>query len=144
MASKGIFEQLTTDHREVDDLMNRIEKAQDERSPEEVGLVFGAIEADTRIKADRLVAALGPEETARRRELRARLDRLEADEPPPLPRARVLAESSPEAGPTHLLIRGQYGRNGPEVQPGFPAVLAAEGPDPIIRPTAHSTKRLGA
>lgn len=30
MASKGIFEQLTTDHREVDDLMNRIEKAQDE------------------------------------------------------------------------------------------------------------------
>ncbi len=30
MASKGIFEQLTTDHREVDDLMNRIEKAQGE------------------------------------------------------------------------------------------------------------------
>ena len=115
-----------------------------QRSPDQVRLVFEALESDRRIDEARLGEELGPGRVAERDALRGRLDRLEAAEPPPLPRARVLSESSAEAGPTYLLIRGQFGREGPEVRPGFPGILADEGEDPRISPGASSTGRRSA
>ncbi|QDV37501.1 DUF1553 domain-containing protein [Tautonia plasticadhaerens] len=112
-----------------------------DRSPEQVRRVFEALETDRRIDPSRLAGALGPGRVAERDALRGRLARLDAAEPPPLPRARVLAESSPEARPTHLLIRGQFGREGPEVQPGFPGVLADRDDGPVIAPKPASTGR---
>ncbi|RUL89326.1 DUF1549 and DUF1553 domain-containing protein [Tautonia sociabilis] len=118
-----------------------LEKWEAERSPGETAMVFEAIMGDPRVEPDRLAEELGPEALARRNELREQLDRAEQAEPPPLPRARVLVESSPEAGPTHVLIRGQYGRDGPEVEPGFPAALPGGEESPPITPGRRSTGR---
>ena len=73
-------------------------------------------------------------------------DRLKASEPAPMPMARVLDESTTEAPPTFLRVRGEYGTIGPEVVPRFPAVLLPEGREPLprIEPMPGSTGRRSA
>ncbi len=117
-------------------------KAEEERSPEEVGLVFEALSRDTRVEESELVRRLGPERAGERSAWIERLARLRASEPPALPMARVLGETGPEAPPTHLLLRGDFSSPGPVVTPAFPAVL--EGSDPEIEATAHTTGRRAA
>jgi hypothetical protein len=56
------------------------------------------------------------------------------------PQARGLDETSPDAAPTHILRRGQYGAPGTAVAPAVPAVLADAAPF-RVEPTAHSTGR---
>jgi hypothetical protein len=59
---------------------------------------------------------------------------------PNLPLGYVLHEPSPQAPPTHLLIRGKASRPGPQVEPGFPAVLVATQPG-FPPPGAGTTQR---
>jgi hypothetical protein len=47
---------------------------------------------------------------------------------PDLPRGYFLHEPSPRPPVTHLLLRGKAARPGPEVPPGFPAVLVSAQP----------------
>jgi hypothetical protein len=63
-----------------------------------------------------------------------------ADLPPAPPRAYIWYEDSPRAPATHVLQRGDPEKRGAEVQPGFPAALAPEQPQPP-GPTDHSTGR---
>jgi Protein of unknown function (DUF1553)/Protein of unknown function (DUF1549) len=59
--------------------------------------------------------------------------------------ARVLLEDKSTAEPTHVLIRGEFGRKGPEVSPGIPAILANQGDaDLVAEPLEHSTGRRAA
>jgi hypothetical protein len=57
-----------------------------------------------------------------------------------LPRGYFLHEPSPQAPPTHLLLRGKANRPGPQVEPGFPAVLVAAQPQ-FPPPDAYTTRR---
>src|SRR5205823_6894 len=57
----------------------------------------------------------------------AKLRRLQASRPD-LPRGYFLHEPSSAPPHTHLLLRGQASRPGPEVGPGMPAVLVAAQP----------------
>ncbi|MEW4566639.1 DUF1549 and DUF1553 domain-containing protein [Tautonia sp. JC769] len=114
----------------------------EDRTPDQIRIVFDALAKDPRVDPARLDATLGPDRLAERNALRARLDALNDAGPPPLPVARVLVEDSPDAPPTHLLLRGQYGKPGPEVGPGFPSRL--DPTDPRINPTDHSTGRRSA
>jgi hypothetical protein len=58
---------------------------------------------------------------------------------PDLPRGYFLHEPSPEPPRTHLLLRGQASRPGPEVGPGVPAVLVAT--QPAFPPPGSLTSR---
>jgi hypothetical protein len=59
---------------------------------------------------------------------------------PDAPRGYFLQELSPRAPATHLLIRGQAGRPGPEVGPGVPAVLAPQQPA-FLPPDGYTSRR---
>jgi hypothetical protein len=58
---------------------------------------------------------------------------------PDLPRGYFMHEPGLTPPPTHLLIRGKAARPGPEVSPGFPAVLAAV--QPAFLPAGPRTSR---
>jgi Protein of unknown function (DUF1553)/Protein of unknown function (DUF1549) len=115
------------------------EKDPGDRSTEEVALVFEAASKDKRVKEKALVEVLGAEEKADRIELLAELDRRTKAKPVPPRLARVIDEAGPKAAPTYLRRRGDYSLKGPEVQPGFPAVLASSEPD--VRPLPRSSGR---
>jgi hypothetical protein len=131
----------------LDDLaIAAFQKGEAGRSPAEVRLVYEALAKDRRVEPEALSARLGPGADARRRGLLARLETVRKAAPPALPRARGLDETTPAAPPTYLLRRGEYGANGPEVPPAFPAVL---GPSeaaalPSIAATSTSTGRRSA
>jgi Protein of unknown function (DUF1553)/Protein of unknown function (DUF1549) len=115
------------------------EKDPADRSTEEVALVFEAASKDGRIKEKILVEALEPDQKSHRTKLLAELDRRKKARPTPPRMARVIDEAGPKAPPTYLRRRGDYSLKGPEVQPGFPAVLASAEPE--IPPLPRSSGR---
>jgi Protein of unknown function (DUF1553)/Protein of unknown function (DUF1549) len=56
------------------------------------------------------------------------------------PQGYFLQETSPRPAATHLLIRGTATRPGPEVAPGFPAVLVETQPT-FLPPSEHTSRR---
>ena len=115
------------------------EKDPADRSPEEVELVYLAIRKDPRINGKAIVDDLKPDEATRIVGLFAELERRGRGKPEPPRLARVLDEPDADPPPTYLRIRGDFGARGPEVQPGFPAVLGAT--EPGIRPRPRSSGR---
>src|SRR5262249_34414338 len=71
------------------------------------------------------------------------LTRIEAvrKETPDLPRGYFLYEPPGASPKTFLLVRGKANRRGPEVQPGFPAVLVEQQPH-FPEPQQTSLRRL--
>jgi Protein of unknown function (DUF1553)/Protein of unknown function (DUF1549) len=96
-----------------------------ERSPHDVELVFDALARDKRINASLWQVVLDPVNGYARGVLMNRLQRLKRAGPRALPKARGVDEAGPNAPPTYLLRRGEYGARGPEVAPAFPAVLCS-------------------
>jgi hypothetical protein len=93
-------------------------------------------EVGLRIEWIELVAALSPEDRARRAELRRQVHDLERRAPaPPALIPSVGEMATPQ--PTHVLLRGEVGRRGQMVQPAFPAALGAAG-----RPALEGPRRL--
>lgn len=133
---------LTLKANVTDDLVSAYQKPAAERTPREVQLVFDALEKDRRVKPEVFDLLLGPDLASIRALLRARLRVVQKSAPAPLPQARGLDEVEPSAPPTHLLRRGDFYSQGPEVEPGFPAVLTSGSSQiPAIRPLARSTGR---
>jgi hypothetical protein len=126
-----------------DELVAAFQKADTERTPREVHLVFEALMKDRRVSKDLLGLALGSPLSAVREALGVRLERVRQSAPPSPPHARGLDEPGPSAPPTFLLLRGEFSARGPEVQPAFPAVLAAseKAAVPMVRATERSTGR---
>ncbi len=119
-----------------------LRKPESERTAAEVRLVYEAVAKDRRIKPEDLSAALEPPQAESRRDLLAELSRVKASNPPALPQARGLEETSPDAAPTFLLRRGDYSAKGEEVEPVFPEVFTSSiGESADIRPLPHSTGR---
>ena len=75
--------------------------------------------------------------TGRLKELRAKLEDLDAALPP-FSQAQAITDTL-KAVPTHIHLRGDYRQNGPEVQPGTPGFL----PDPAAagKPTRLTLAR---
>lgn len=94
------------------------------RTPEQKRRAQDA-EAMLKIAWDELVAALPPDVRERRAALRKRMHAIELEAPEPLPAAQGVADTLLPPPPTRILVRGDVHTPGPEVQPGFPAVLAA-------------------
>ncbi|MGP0062725.1 MAG: DUF1549 and DUF1553 domain-containing protein [Isosphaeraceae bacterium] len=69
-----------------------------------------------------------------------RIAAIKAAQPKEPPHAYIWSEDGPKAAPTHVLKRGDPTRPGDVVEPGVPAVLAAQQPGPPV-PTATSTGR---
>jgi hypothetical protein len=115
------------------------EKDPDDRLTEEVALVFEAALKDKRVKEKALVESLGPEEKRHRVELLAELDLRTKTKPVASRMARVIVEAGPKPSPTYLRRRGDFSLQGPEVQPGFPAVLCSSEPD--VQPLPRSSGR---
>ncbi|HEU5117916.1 MAG TPA: DUF1549 and DUF1553 domain-containing protein, partial [Isosphaeraceae bacterium] len=127
-----------------DEKADALHKPESERTPAEVRLVFETLAKDRRVKPEALSAALDPAQAEEHHDLLAELRRLKATEPPPLPQARGLEETSAVAAPTFLLRRGDYSARGDEVQPEFPEALTSTGEAAAIEPLPHSTGRRSA
>ncbi len=97
-----------------------------ERTPREVQLVFDALAKDRRVKPEVFDLLLGPDLASiraacvlappRRPEIRAR---------PLAAGAGPSTRSRPRHLRLHLLRRGDFYSQGPEAEPGFPAVLTS-------------------
>ncbi|SIN71867.1 Protein of unknown function [Singulisphaera sp. GP187] len=126
----------------TDDVVSAYQKSAQERTPQEVMLVFDALEKDRRIKSEVFNLLLGSDLASIRTLLRARLRVVQKAAPAALPQARGLDEVATSAPPTHLLRRGDFANPGPEIDPGFPAVLTSTATQiPVIRPIRRSTGR---
>ncbi len=77
---------------------------------------------------DELVAALTPEDRARRAALRAQVHAIENTAPEPPTAAPGVAESLSPAPATFVLVRGEPHVRGARVEPGVPAALQAPAP----------------
>ncbi len=89
---------------------------------------------------DELVAALSPEDKAKRAALRQQMHRINLYEPEPLPKALAVADVVKPIPAMYLLKGGDPHRPGAEVKPGF--LMAVEDlPAVDIKPTADSTGR---
>lgn len=89
---------------------------------------------------DELVAALSPEDKAKRAELRQQMHRINLYEPEPLPKALAVADVIKPVPAMYLLKGGDPHRPGAEVNPGF--LMAVEDlPAVEIKPTVGSTGR---
>ena len=97
-----------------------------ERNPEQKKLAEHAAIL-IKITWDEIVGALSPEDRALRAQWRAELHALEAQLPPPPPRAWAISDD-PKTPATYILKRGDPKRKGPEVQPAIPGVLARTTP----------------
>ena len=115
------------------------EKDPADRTPDEVALVFETASKDPRVEARSLVDTLEPEQRIRRAELVLDLDLRKKARPSPPKVARVIDEAGPEPPPTFLRRRGDFYAKGPEVSPGFPAVISTG--EPKIQPLARSSGR---
>ncbi|WP_406693867.1 DUF1549 and DUF1553 domain-containing protein [Singulisphaera sp. Ch08] len=126
----------------TDEVVSAYHKPAAERTPQEVKLLFDTLEKDRRIKSEVFGLLLGPDLASIRTRLRARLGVVQKSAPAALPQARGLDEVGTSAPPTHLLRRGDFYNQGPEIDPGFPAVLASRASQiPVIQPNARSTGR---
>ncbi|HMC88763.1 MAG TPA: DUF1549 domain-containing protein, partial [Gemmataceae bacterium] len=102
------------------------------RTPEQKKLAADA-EALLKITWDEVVGALTAADRARRAAWRAQIHALEAQKP--LPPARAWAIEDEGKTETHVLVRGNPHRKGPEVEPAFPRVL--------VKDDGHDTSRPG-
>jgi hypothetical protein len=129
-----------------DEVVAVYQKAESERTPNEVQLLYEALEKDRRIKPELLSFALGPAGASLRKALQAHLETVKKAAPAALPQARGIDESGPFPPPTYLLRRGEYSARGPEVQPEFPAVLMSSETEasPRIEARARSSGRRSA
>jgi hypothetical protein len=114
-------------------------KAEGERSPAEVTIIYDLLHRDTRIKANAWPTLLEARPAAEHARLLALLEQVRRAAPPAGPTARGIDEARNHAPPTHLLKRGEFAAKGPIVEPAFPAVLASS--PPAIVPLVESTGR---
>jgi hypothetical protein len=125
----------------LDDAVAAYSKPESERTPAEVATVYGLLSRDRRIRPGDWPRLLDPAAASRRQGLLAELDRVSKAAPRPLPTARGIDESGPEAPPTYFLRRGELAARGPAVAPAIPSVLQAAAAGPTIAPLAGSTGR---
>jgi len=76
-----------------------------------------------------------------RKEISRAIDETKA-EPAPWDWALGVRERGPNPPPTHVLVRGNAGTPGPEVEPGFPGVLTPHRPQAPPAMPADSSRRL--
>ncbi len=124
-----------------DEAAAALHKAETERTPAEVRLVFEVLTKDRRIKNDAWATVLDPAQAESRRALQAQLNRLKTSAPAALPHARGLDETQTDAPASFLLVRGDFATKGPEVVPNVPEVLRTSATANKIMPTSHSTGR---
>jgi hypothetical protein len=95
-------------------------------------------QAETLIKVtwDEIVDALTPADRRLRADLRRQMHDLEQQKPAPPAQAWTVADTAGQKF-AHVLKRGDPGRPGPRVEPGFPAVLCSTGAE-----KARSANRL--
>jgi hypothetical protein len=118
---------------------NALAKDDKQRNEEEKRLAKDA-QRMLSINWDELVAALLPDDKAKRAALRQQMHKINLYEPQALPKALAVADALKPAPPMHVLKGGDPHRSGAEVQPGF--LIALEGLPAIeIKPTADSTGR---
>ncbi|MFO0910928.1 MAG: DUF1549 and DUF1553 domain-containing protein [Isosphaeraceae bacterium] len=122
-----------------DETAAALTRSTSDRTPRDVGRVFQAWSKDRRFRPVWWPIVLDPMSRVVRASLLARVESTTRAEPSRLPEARVLVETSPEAAPTHVLMRGDFATRGPVVEPAVPQVLA--GSTVEIRPTARTTGR---
>jgi hypothetical protein len=81
---------------------------------------------DFQPKPSDLVKAFSDVEKKRHSAVTAALAKLKNDSQlPPIPLARVMFEKSARAKPSHVMIRGDFRRPGPEVSPAYPRIVNA-------------------
>jgi hypothetical protein len=122
-----------------DDVIAVYNKADAERTPAEVSLLYDALRHDSRIKPNEWDKWLDQNGARLRADTLQHLTRLERSRPAPLPTARGLDDAGPNAPATYLLTRGEFTARGRKVEPTFPAVLSSA--DPKITPSSESTGR---
>ncbi|MFN3652721.1 MAG: PSD1 and planctomycete cytochrome C domain-containing protein [Armatimonadota bacterium] len=93
-----------------------------DRTPEERKQAAAA-QVQLNLEWTEVVAALSPEDRARRSALRARMHVLAFEEPEPLPVAPGVTDGLQPRPAVHVLERGDPHSLGAPVQPGFPAAL---------------------
>ena len=98
-----------------------LETDADARTPEQKKLAEHA-QILIKITWDEVVAALTPADREQRAAWRDKNHALEAQLPPPLAQAWAISDAD-EVPTTHLLVRGDPKRKGPELEPDFPRVL---------------------
>lgn len=103
----------------------------EKRTPEQKMLAAHA-KTLIQVRWDEILAAMAPEDLARRTQLRQQLHQLEATLPPPPAMAWAIAETQPDAK-TFVLKRGDPHRKATEVHPGYPRVIAGDAPAPRSR-----------
>ncbi|MGH7200110.1 MAG: DUF1549 domain-containing protein, partial [Planctomycetaceae bacterium] len=99
---------------------------------------------DLRLRRSELQARFTDEERQRHEELTAELDRVKKQQPPPFPMGRVMRETSADADPNYLYLRGDWQRKGPELQPAYLRIANPSGatipqPDPDAKTTGRRT-----
>ena len=129
----------------ADDVIVALQRPSAERSPRETTLIFAAQAKDRRIRESMFQAALGPWASATRRGLLVRVEALRKSAPKPAAQAIGIDEPGGPVPPTYLLLRGEYTRRGPVVEPGVPAVLVPDGSGSLaIAPRAGGSGRRSA
>ncbi len=119
------------------------QKAESERSPRDIVLIFETQRRDRRVSHKALSARLDPRSIAERSELLYRLEELVNSAPAPLPLASVVDETETTAPATYVLRRGELNARRELVQPGFPEALCRDATSsaPVIPPSSHTTGR---
>jgi hypothetical protein len=105
-------------------LLQAVNTAKDKRTPEQTALLKQHKEAEV---SDDDLGKRFPEFAAVREQVGKAVAAREKERPPPLDRLAVLVETDPNPPAHHVLLRGQHGAPGPEVQPGVPAALTLPG-----------------
>ena len=137
------FEPLTTrDYYSMVAIFNPLKRPQNGRTEltlpaGRVGEIAAASERDQKIKELRRQT-----NTFSAAEIEELVQKLRAATPD-LPQAYFLHEPSPEAPPTHVLLRGSPARRGAAVSPAVPAVLAKQQPEFPSPGSRTSQRRLG-
>ncbi|MFN0112279.1 MAG: DUF1549 and DUF1553 domain-containing protein [Blastocatellia bacterium] len=117
---------------------NALAKDDKQRTEEEKRLAKDA-QRMLSVQWDELVAALKPEDKAKRAELRQQMHRINLFEPEPIPRALAVNDILKPIPAMHVLKGGDPHRLGAEVQPRFLSVIDSSAPD--IKPTGQSSGR---
>ncbi len=91
----------------------------------------------------RTLRTLKPEDAKRYGELKKQLAQFDSLKPAPLPQGQFMADISATAPPTYVLLGGNVGAKGEEVQPGFLSILdpgdAKYTPPPGMNSTGRRT-----
>jgi hypothetical protein len=98
-------------------------------------------EADSRVKAlEKEAAALPGDAKEKKGEIQRRIEEINRARPPLYPAAMGIREEG-EPPATRLLVRGNAREPGPEVKPGYPAVLTAM--EPVLPAASRDRKSSG-